>query len=826
MASPSRIATRLARLTCRRPGLVLLIALALSAALVPPVLRIRLDADITRLVPQSRAEAQAFGRFARSFTAEQVLIALIESEDVSALEPFADRYATALGQLPEVAEVRHRLSPASALFVRDHLTQLLTVEEIGALAAKVGPEALDRQARKLRSLLLAPGGSSLQPILTADPLQLLDTVSQRLSSGLPVDTRSGYFKSKDGHALILYVRPRVGTFDAEADRRLIADAARLARELGARLSDGDFSGRGLEVGFTGAAAYTLTYRDWLHRDASLSTPLSGLAVLVLFAFFFRSLRVLPLVAAPLGVGLLWTGAAASLFFGHVNAVSLTFGTVLLSIGIDFPIQIYNRLREELTARPPKEALEHTMAILAGPSLAAALGPAAVFFACGLSDYRGLAELGVLAGVGLVLNLVAMLTVFPSLLAILPSKLWARAQPPVERGLLAALGSVAARRPARVLAVAALIGALGVPLVARVRFDRKLISFHPPSMPPVRVEAELSRRFGERERMLVALVEGAPEAALLASDRWMSEGDALRAQGLLRGSQSVSTLFPSEATQRARAAAWQVLGAARIAKELRAALDKAGLDGDAFKGFLDQLALPPARIRLADAERYDLGFLARNHVHDEGGVRRVATFLFAAPDRSAEARRALTAFARTVPGSVVTGTPILEDVLRDIVVRDTQVVTAVSALGIALLLALYYRRWRPFVAVMLPLALAWIGFGAALGALGLPLNLFNLLAVPLVIGYGIDDHVFLVHRHEADPARDPARTLATTGRAIVLTSLSTIAGFAGLGIARFDGLKLFGVSGALAVLFCLLGAFAVLPALLAVLFPAARADDSR
>jgi predicted RND superfamily exporter protein len=129
-----------------------------------------------------------------------------------------------------------------------------------------------------------------------------------------------------------------------------------------------------------------------------------------------------------------------------------------------------------------------------------------------------------------------------------------------------------------------------------------------------------------------------------------------------------------------------------------------------------------------------------------------------------------------------------------------------------LLALYFRRLRPWLAVMLPLLLAWVGFAAALALLRLPLNLYNLLSVPLVIGYGIDDHIFLVQRWQAEPAIDSARLLASTGRAIVLTSLSTIAGFAGLAVARFDGLRLLGLSGALAVLFCLLAAFAVLPAL--------------
>lgn len=814
------LSARLARLVVTRPGRVLAVALLLTCALAPLVARIRLDTDVVKLVPEGAPEAQAFARFARSFVAEQVLIVLVESDDASKLVPFADRYAAQLGKLPQAAEVRYRLSAGSATFVRDHLLQLLTADEIRALGPKLTTDALREQARRLRGLLSAPGGSSLAPILTADPLQLLEVVSARLASGLPVDTTSGYFRSADGHALMIYVRPKSTSYDVEADRALIDAARQLAVGMGARVTDGNFSGKGVEVGFTGACAYTLYYRDWLHRDASLSTPLSAIAVLVLFAFFFRSLRVLPLVALPLAVGLAWTAAAAYLLFQHVNAVSLTFGTVLLSIGIDFPIQIYNRLREELTRHPPLEALEVTLRELAAPSLQATLGPAVVFLACALSRYRGLSELGVLAGVGLLFNLAAMFTVFPALLALLPPRLWAqpeRRSP--SRGVLAAIGRSAARRPRATLLVAALVGVACLPLAARVHFDRRLITIHPQTMPPVRTEAELSRKFGERERMLVGLVEDHDkERALERADAWAEEAELLRRRGLLRGYQSISSLFPSLRTQAERRAAWHAHDPARIARDLRAALEEAGFDLEPFEHFLRQLENPPTPITIENAAQGDLDFLTRNHLHDGPDGRSVATFLFPATDRTSDVRAALQPFARGPAGGVVTGAPVLEEVLREIVIHDTIRVTAVSAFGVALLLAVFYRRPKPWLAVMLPLALAWIGFGAALALLGLPLNLFNLLSVPLVIGYGIDDHVFLVHRHMAHPDEGPAHTVATTGRGVVLTSLSTIAGFAGLAIARFEGLKLFGLSGALAVAFCLLGAFAVLPALLALFWP--------
>ena len=799
---------------------MLLLALLATAALVPLLLKLRIDADVVDLFPQKSGEASAFARFSRAFVAEQTLLVLVEGDDPVKLRAFADEYAHALQQSPDVSEVRWRVSSATGELLRDHLLSLLTDDELATAIARLEPGAVEAQARRLRSLLSAPGGSSLAPILTTDPLELLPLISSRLSHGLPVDARSGYLQSADGKALMLYVRPHAPTSDYRADRRLIDDAGAMAQRLGARVShDGRFHGGAQpEVSFTGACAFWMYYQDWLHRDMQLSTVLSAVAVLVLFGIFFRAVRALPLVALPLIVGLVWTAAAAELLYGRINAVSLAFGTILVSIGIDVPIQLYNRLREELLTQPPLEALATTVRVLAGPSLTATLAPAAVFFACALSSYRGLAELGVLAGIGLILNWVAMLTLFPALLARLPHSWWARpAHVSRTGGMLGALGRVAGRRPRRVLVAALLVGVAALPLARRAHFDRRLLS-QPASMPPVRVQSELERKFGERDRALIVLVEDADRTAALArADAWLGEVERLRKAGLVRSYSSTSALFPAPSTQAARRALLVRGGAADGAERLRRALADAGFDTAPFEPFLHQLADGAPPLTLDDPAARELGFLVRAHVHDDAHGRTVATYVYPAPRADAQVLAALRAFSQGAAGGVVTGAPVLEGSLLALLQRDTLRVTVASALAVALLLAVYYRRWRPWLAVMLPLALAWALFAAALGALGLPLNLYNLLAVPLVIGYGIDDHVFLVHRYEAEPSRGAGHALATTGRAIVLTSLSTMAGFAGLAVARFDGLRLLGLSGALAVLLCLLAAFAVLPALLTLLF---------
>ena len=567
------------------------------------------------------------------------------------------------------------------------------------------------------------------------------------------------------------------------------------------------------VGFTGAAAFAPLYRDWLHVDLSLSTAISIAFVLVLFGLFFRSLRILPWVALPLGLGLVCTASLGQLLLGKISAVSLAFGSVLLAIGIDVPIQFYNRLREELATRPAPEALRHTFAQLYFPSLIATMAPAAVFFCCALSDYRGIQELGLLAGLGLGLNWLAMVTVFPALVSILPEAWWARAAAPPAEGLLFRLGRFSARFPRPILLAALAVAIVALPFARSLRVEPQLNALQPKDMLPARVQAELEQRFGQQSNGALIYVEAdSLEPALELSDRYATELERLRRQRLLQGYQTLSTMVPSHKSQAARAAVLQDLHPDALKGTLEAALAKAGFALDSFAPFLHQFdKMPTLSVEALPSE---VRFVLRSLLHQEKNGR-VALALFAYP--AAEQRRdaiaALTAFAAQ-HGGVISGAPVLEGELGSILSSDARKLGVASFVVVTLLLAIYYRAPRPVLTVMLPLGLAWLLFAAVMARF-IPLNLFNLLALPLAIGYGIDDQIFLMHRYRE--AGDTGVMLASSGRAIVLTSISTMAGFAGLGVAHFAGLRQLGFAGALAVGCCLVAAFAVLPALVSLLW---------
>ena len=391
------------------------------------------------------------------------------------------------------------------------------------------------------------------------------------------------------------------------------------------------------------------------------------------------MRALPLVALPLIVGVVWTAAAAELLYGRINAVSLAFGTILVSIGIDVPIQLYNRLREELAGAPPLEALATTVRELAGPSLTATLAPAAVFFACALSSYRGLAELGVLAGVGLIFNWLAMLTMFPALLARLPSRWWARpAHASPTGGLLRGSGAWAGDGRSAVLVGAVIVG---VAAAAARRGARTSIGGCCRSRRRCRrcaCRPSSSASFGERDRALIVLVEDADKRARARARRRLARrGRAAAARRrrahLLVDERALPGAGDAGGAARDAGARGDADGAARRA--CAHALEATGFDTAAVR------AVPAAaRRRRAAARRSTI----RRRASSASSCARTSTTTRTAapwpptsirppaPTRASIA--ALRAFAAGPAGGVVTGAPVLEGTLLTLLAHDTLRVT--------------------------------------------------------------------------------------------------------------------------------------------------------
>ncbi|MCS7304051.1 MAG: MMPL family transporter [Thermoguttaceae bacterium] len=154
-------------------------------------------------------------------------------------------------------------------------------------------------------------------------------------------------------------------------------------------------------------------------SSARASLLALIGVMFVFVMGFGGLRHPLLANAALLCGMIWATGFTTLAVGRLNILSIAFGAILIGQGADFGIYYiarYLQLRK-MDHLGPAEALIQT-GWTAGPSIAdGALGTAAAFFMAGLTDFQGVAELGIIAGGGLILCWLATMVVLPAMVRI-------------------------------------------------------------------------------------------------------------------------------------------------------------------------------------------------------------------------------------------------------------------------------------------------------------------------------------------------------------------------------------------------------------------------
>lgn len=221
----------------------------------------------------------------------------------------------------------------------------------------------------------------------------------------------GYLTSKDERFLFVLVDDRTEgggfTKHAAALGALRAHIAAVQRDFPE-----------VKAGVTGGDALNSDEMMAVQRDTALATGLALIGVAVLFIVAFRQIGRPLLVVSMLVIALGWTLGLTTLTVGHLNILSVSFLPMLVGLGIDFGIHLMARFGEERTRQSHFDTALCTAYVRTGPGVAvAAVTTAMAFYAVMLADFKGLAELGFIAGTGLLLCLVASFTVLPAMLAL-------------------------------------------------------------------------------------------------------------------------------------------------------------------------------------------------------------------------------------------------------------------------------------------------------------------------------------------------------------------------------------------------------------------------
>ena len=574
-------------------------------------------------------------------------------------------------------------------------------------------------------------------------------------------------------------------------------------------------------------------------------------VAVLLWLGLGSLRAILAAITTLLVGLVLTAAFATFAVGSLNVLSLTFAVLFIGLGIDFAVHmILRRVREG--AADDVEAWSRVGRGLGPTILLCGLTTAIAFLAFWPTGFRGLAELGLISAMGMVIAVVMSFTFLPAMLELL--RVRARAGHPEWKSAWAGRAALADRivRLSKPISVAAIVVLLGATILGvQVKFDfnslnlqdhdseavATLVALHedgtitPYTLTVAADDMAAADRIAERLREIPEVGRVKTLRDLVPEDQSARLALLDEAMILLGPAVMSGRVIPMPDMRERQAAVVDLIARGKALagtfpqstfaqmSDALAALDGMSTDGEPAAKLEALIAedfvasLEMLRDALS-AEPVSLESLPEALIARETGVQGQVRVV-ALPRDDLRDFAALGQFVRAVQADFPTasGRPALEAGVGEIVVDAFRQAFATAAVAIFLVLVIALRSFIDGALVMLPLLLAAALTAGTMVVLGIPLNVANVIVLPLLLGMGVDNGLHVVGRFR-ESGSIAAVYRSSTPRAVLVSVLTTLLSFVALAFADHRGMASMGQLLAIAIGFILFATLIVLPALLA------------
>ena len=562
--------------------------LAALAIAIVVIAHARFTADLSAFLPTRPTPEQALLiEQLREGPASQLVLVAIEGDGA---RPVDD---ATLARLSKAVAATLRgdarfLSVNDGESVRTDADHALFLEHRYLLSDRVTParftvDGLHGALTDSLDLLSSSAGMMLQPLIRRDPTAELLHLVDTLTGGRELPTVDGVWIATDavGRHALLVVETRTAGSDIDG-QQVAVDALHAAFD-GARSSAGPAAGSARLL-LSGLPVFAVDARRTIEHEAALLSTIGLVLVAALLLFVYRSIRALALGLVPMASGALCGLAVVATGFGVVHGITLGFGVTLIGEAVDYAIYLFVQ-RPDLRSRDGSGV--HGSGVHSSrfwKTIALGVGTSVIGFgALLLSGFDGLAQIGLLSIVGLVVAASVTRWVLP---ALMPAGFAVRPLPGLAQRLRRAFDSAQRLRVA-VLVVAAL-ACIVVTARRNDLWSHELSSLSTFSKAQGDLDQRLRGELGAPDvRDLVVIRAASEEGALLGSEAVAAALAPLVADGALAGVEAPSRYLPSEATQRRRQAA--LPDDATLRRDFARALDGLPFNKSGFEGFFDDVA---------------------------------------------------------------------------------------------------------------------------------------------------------------------------------------------------------------------------------------------
>lgn len=782
----------------------------LLLALVAGVARLRFDTEILNLLPADLEVTEGLKLFQRHFSDARELILTVEA-------PTEEETTAAARTLAEVLRAQTNLVAAAywqpvwqenPMEAADWVAYLWLNQPPAAFAellARLAPTNLPNVLAETLKVLTV----SLSPLevaqLSYDPYGLTRLPGSATGEAPTGETGDEMFVAADGQFRLVYVSARPDLEQYTACRSWLAAIRQQIRDAQSR---GQISSTA-EIHATGRPVFVSEISGGMERD--MSGTASGTLTVIGLLFWLTHRRVRPMLwLLFLLLGLLGgTVALGGLCFGAINVVSMGFAAILMGLAEDFGIVLY----QESRSHPELDARELRRQVAPG-IVWSAITTAGAFLLLNLSSLPGIGQLGSLVALGILMAVPIMLFGYlPPLLRLRRAQDRQAAPEKSERFLLFHLRRLPSPRWAWTITASGL--GLGIALlgVQGIRFDGSANPLKPLKSDAAETLDRIKHRFARGSERLWLLASGRDEAAVAQRLR---ESETVLRQAVSNGWISSFTLplaiWPQPDYQDANRVAAASLVQRR--DDLRRAAASAGFQASALRlteRILDlwQGAASTSTLFWPTnaGSRWLVGKVAARSA--EGLV--ALGLIQPAPDE-ARTRQILAAWPKEwhSRGILLSGWVLLGSTVFDLVVSELPRLLIPILLLVVGTLWLAFRNLKEVGLSLATLVFSGVALGATMNLLGWQWNILNVMALPLLLGLGVDFslHIQLALRRCHG---DLLEVHQSVGRALLLAGSTTVAGFGSLAFSTNAGMASLGKVCAAGIALALVTAVYLLPA---------------
>ena len=624
-----------------------------------------------------------------------------------------------------------------------------------------------------------------------------------------------YMKSLDNKMILMTITPSVDMSQMDA---LVKGVKKLRKTIE------DIKNRHQNTKILDTGMYSVGADEYETgiSDSTITTIVSLVLVFILFFIAFRIWHASILAGITLISGIIWTLGFTRVFVGRLNMLTAFVGVILIGLGIDYSIHIFQASTE-------KGGVDLALKRVGRGVIAGALTTAAAFFALTFTSFQILRELGQVISLGVIMTVLANILLLPSLIRLFGRKIEGR------NANLPSLGTFAEWMSHKLyLAVVLVIILLlvtpyfihKIPIVANpIKLERNGLS-------SVNTMNLINKRFGMSADYLITTANSVDESYGLYSKIKKVPG-----VGFV---DCINLYIPSQAHQKANLPYLKKINNRirneKIGKmnkkllllqlnrlkdnitELRSTAYLAGFDrvyeaSDALiksgdfdslyenisKASLPQLnkmnrifynTLKPAVMKSSAPHFIELNMIPASiknrYMSKDGKLFLLSIYTDRNLWNQMNNGKAFNEINKIKP---VTGMVVLMNILWNEGKKESGHALLLVFITIFIILLLDFRSLKAAIIAMLPVTFATLFTLTTMGLLRVQLNFMNVLALPLIIGIGVDDAVHIIHRYRKEHSVNFVFT--HVGRAILYTSLTTMAAFGSLLLAKYKGYPTFG-----------------------------------